>query len=145
MIQRGYCAGFPLEAFTRLGLLADFRRQDFDGDGSVEPRIDGAIHSAGGLVEELLVLDYRCPGKRTAQRKFLMSPEERDELMNFILQSQSAAAEEHRDAMKRMAEFAKEQRRHSEQIEALASASRDLVEVARIHARRLDRLDNLNP
>jgi len=74
-----------------------------------------------------------------------MSPEERDKLMNFILQSQSTAAEEHRDAMKRMAEFAKEQRRHSEQIEALASASRDLVEVARIHARRLDRLDNLNP
>jgi len=80
-----------------------------------------------------------------------MSPEERDKLMNFILQSQSTAAEEHRDAMKRMAEFAKEQRRHSEQfkavsaeIRALASVSRDLVEVARIHARRLDRLDNLN-
>jgi len=74
-----------------------------------------------------------------------MSPEERDELINFILQSQSNAAEEHRQAMERMAEFAKEQDRHTAQIQALASVSRDLVEIARIHGRRLDRLDNLNP
>jgi hypothetical protein len=72
-----------------------------------------------------------------------MSPEERDELIHFILQSQSNAAEEHRQAMERMAEFAKEQDKHTAQIQALAAVSRDLVEVARIHARRLDRLDNI--
>jgi hypothetical protein len=89
----------------------------------------------------------------------LMSPEERDDLMNFILQSQSNAAQEHRKAMERMAEFEKDQKNQSDQIkavsadlkavsaeiQALASVSRDLVEVARIHARRLDRLENLNP
>ena len=74
-----------------------------------------------------------------------MSPEERDELINFILQSQSTAAEEHRQAMERMAEFANEQDKHTAQIQALAAVSRDLVEIARIHARRLDRLDNRNP
>jgi len=74
-----------------------------------------------------------------------MSPEERDELINFILQSQSNAAEEHRKAMVRMAEFAREQDKHTAQIQALAAASHDLLEIARIHARRLDRLDSLNP
>jgi len=75
----------------------------------------------------------------------MMSPEERDELINFILQSQSTAAEEHRQAMERMAEFAKEQDKHTAQIQALAAVSRDVVEIARIHSRRLDRLDNPNP
>ena len=74
-----------------------------------------------------------------------MSPEERDELINFILQSQSNAAAEHRHAMERMVEFAKEQDRHTAQIQALAAVSRDLVEIARIHGRRPDRLDDLNP
>ena len=74
-----------------------------------------------------------------------MSPEERDELINFILQSQSTAAEEHRQAMERMAEFAKEQDKHTAQIQALAAVSRDVGEIARIHSRRLDRLDNPNP
>ena len=74
-----------------------------------------------------------------------MSPEERDELINFILQSHSTAAEEHRQAMERMAEFAKEQDKHPAQIQALAAVSRDVGEIARIHSRRLDRLDNPNP
>jgi hypothetical protein len=38
------------------------------------------------------------PEKRAAKGN-LMSPEERDDLMNFILQSQSNAAEEHRKAI----------------------------------------------
>jgi len=74
----------------------------------------------------------------------MMSPEKRDELINFILQSQSTAAEEHRQAMERMAAFAKEQDKHTAQIQALTAVSRDLVEIARIRGRRLDRLDNLN-
>jgi hypothetical protein len=74
-----------------------------------------------------------------------MSPEQRDELIHVISQSQSNAAEEHRRAMERIAEFAKQQDKHTAEIQALAAVSRDLVEVARIHARRLDRLDNLNP
>jgi hypothetical protein len=72
--------------------------------------------------------------------------------MNFILQSQSNAVEEHRKAMERMAQFEKEQKKQSDQInavsaeiQALASVSSDLVEVARIHARRLDRLESPNP
>ena len=81
-----------------------------------------------------------------------MSPEERDDLINLILQSQSNAAEEHRKAMERMDRFEKEQNKQSDQIkamsveiQALASVSSDLLKVARIHARRLDRLENLNP
>jgi len=81
-----------------------------------------------------------------------MSSEERDDLMNFILQSQSTAAEEHRKAMKRMDRFEKEQNKQSDQIkamsaeiQALASVSSDLLKVARIHARRLDRLENPRP
>ena len=81
-----------------------------------------------------------------------MSPEERDDLINFILQSQSNAAEEHRKAMERMARFEKEQKKQSDQImavsaeiQALASVSADLLKVARIHARRLDRLENPRP
>ena len=88
-----------------------------------------------------------------------MSPEERDELMNFILQSQSAAAEEHRAAMTRlekldlemkehtsqMKEYSAQLDKHTEQIHTLASVCHDFLEVSRIHARRLDRLDGLHP
>ncbi len=67
-----------------------------------------------------------------------MSPEERDELMEFILQSQSNAAKRHQEAMKRMDEFGVE-------LKTLASVSRDLMEVARRHSHRLDDLEGLNP
>lgn len=67
-----------------------------------------------------------------------MSPEQRDEIIEFIRQSQSNAAAEHQAAMKRMAEFDVE-------LKALVAVSHNLVEVARFHSRRLDRLDNLNP
>ena len=77
-----------------------------------------------------------------------MSPEEREDLINFILQSQSNAAEEHRKAMERMDRFEKEQKNQSDQIravsaeiQALALVSADLLKVARIHASRLDRLE----
>jgi methyl-accepting chemotaxis protein len=93
-----------------------------------------------------------------------MSPEERDELMQFILQSQSSAAERHRDAMQELHEFGlelkeqtkqlkeqtkqleqhtKQLEQHTQQIDGLAAISRDLVEVARLHSRRLDRLEGL--
>ena len=86
-----------------------------------------------------------------------MSPEERDELMDFILQSQSDAAErhqeamkQHQEAMKRMDAFGNEMREstaqlqehtaqlreHTEEIKVLASLSRDFLEVSRIHSRR---------
>jgi hypothetical protein len=81
-----------------------------------------------------------------------MSPEERDELMQFILQSQSTAAarnEEaaarHEEAMKELKEHTAELKEHTAQIQLLASVSHDLVEIARRHSQRLDRLDNLNP
>ena len=74
-----------------------------------------------------------------------MSPEERDELMEFILQIQSNAAVRHQEAMVRMAELEKELKEHTVQIQTLAAVSRDLVETARLHSNRLDRLDNLNP
>jgi len=81
-----------------------------------------------------------------------MTPEERDELMEFILQSQSNAAVRHEEAMKEIEEFRKDSRKHDEQLmeqanqlQTLASVSRDLLEVARLHAARLDRLDKLNP
>ena len=80
-----------------------------------------------------------------------MSPEERDELMQFILQSQSDAAEHHREMMEEHRELTKKQREMTEQqretsteVQTLAAACRDLVEVARIHSRRLDRLEGLN-
>ena len=80
-----------------------------------------------------------------------MSPEER-EMMQFILQSQSDAAEEHRKAMKRMDRMDahldrmdKQLDKQSADIQALARISRDLVEVERRHSKRLDRLDKLNP
>jgi len=60
-----------------------------------------------------------------------MSPEERDELMDSILQSQS-------NAQKRKDEF-------SVELQTLAAVSRDLVEVARRHSRRMDDLEGLNP
>lgn len=81
-----------------------------------------------------------------------MSPEERDELIQFILQSQSNAAERHDEMMKdieesraELKEHTAELKEHTVQIQALASVSRDLLEVARLHARRLDLPDNLNP
>ena len=67
-----------------------------------------------------------------------MSPEERDDLMHFILESQSNAAEEHRKAMERMKKFDK-------QLQRLAALCHDLVETARRHDRRLDNLEGLNP
>jgi hypothetical protein len=67
-----------------------------------------------------------------------MSPKERYEIIEFLLQSQSNAAERHQEAMNRMDEF-------SHELAALAAITRDLVEVARLHSKRLDRLDNLNP
>ena len=73
-----------------------------------------------------------------------MSPEERDELMEFILQSQANAALRHQDAMSRMDEFDKQMKENTVQIQALAAVSRDLVEIVRRHSSRLDRLDNLN-
>jgi hypothetical protein len=54
------------------------------------------------------------------------------------LQSQSSAAERHQEAMKRMDEFDVE-------LRTLAAVSRDLVETARRHSRRLDDLEGLNP
>jgi hypothetical protein len=81
-----------------------------------------------------------------------MSPEERDELMQFILQSQSTAAARHEEAAARHQEAMQELNAHTaqlreqtSQIQLLASVSHDLVEIARRHSQRLDRLDNLNP
>ncbi len=88
-----------------------------------------------------------------------MSPEERDELIQFILQSQSNAAvrheeamqwheeatQRHEEAMKQLAEHASQLKEQTAQIETLAKVSHDLVEIARRHSQRLDRLDNLNP
>jgi hypothetical protein len=74
-----------------------------------------------------------------------MSPEERDELMEFILQSQANAALRHQDAMSRMDEFDKQMKESTVQIQALAAVSRDHVEIVRRHSSRLDRLDDLNP
>jgi hypothetical protein len=78
-----------------------------------------------------------------------MSPEERADLMEFILQSQSSAAVRHQEAMKQMDEFGIELREHTAQlrqhtaeIQVLASVSRDLLEVSRIHSRRLDQLES---
>ena len=87
-----------------------------------------------------------------------MSPQERDELMEFILQSQSNAAEtnremsethrkimeEHREIMGEHRGIMKGLQQNTTQIEALVVASHDLVEVARIHSRRLDRLEGLS-
>ena len=73
-----------------------------------------------------------------------MSPGERNELMEFILQSQSNAALRHQEAMSRMDEFDKQMKENTVQIQALAAVSRDLVEIVRRHSSRLDRLDNLN-
>ena len=35
-----------LEAFAEAGARGEMRREDFDGDGAVEPRVDGAVHLA---------------------------------------------------------------------------------------------------
>ena len=74
-----------------------------------------------------------------------MSPEERDELIEFILQSQSNAALRHQEAMSRMDGLDQQMKENTIQVQALAAISRDLVEIARRHSNRLDRLDNLNP
>ncbi len=66
-----------------------------------------------------------------------MSPEERDELMEFILQSQSNAAQRHQEAMKELAEQKK-------QLGVLATITHNMVKVARSHSRRLDRLEGLS-
>jgi hypothetical protein len=72
--------------------------------------------------------------------------------MQFILQSQSNAAARHEEAMKEFEEFRKGQQKHDRQLKKqsiqlrkLAQVSHDLVEVARLHSARLDRLDGLNP
>jgi len=67
-----------------------------------------------------------------------MSAEERDEIIEFLLQRQSNSAERHQEAMNRMEQFDKE-------LAALAAITRDVVEVARLHSKRLDRFDDLNP
>ena len=79
-----------------------------------------------------------------------MSPEERDELMQFILESQSNAARERRDAAKERREMAQDHREFRKElketradIKALAALSRDLLKVEQIHSRRLDRLEGL--
>jgi hypothetical protein len=77
-------------------------------------------------------------GAVTISKGTPMTPEQRDELMAFILQSQSTAAEEHRNAMARMDQFDLE-------LRALLAVSHDLVEGARRHDRRLDDLEGLNP
>jgi len=74
-----------------------------------------------------------------------MSPEERDELIHFILQSQSNAARRHEEAMEELREHARKIEANTDQINGLAAISRDLVEVARRHPARLDRLDGINP
>lgn len=74
-----------------------------------------------------------------------MTPEERDELIHFILQSQANAATEHEETRKQMAELRTESRENTQQIKALAAVSHDLVEIARRHSRRIDGLEGLNP
>ena len=81
-----------------------------------------------------------------------MSPEERDGLIQFILQSQSNAAALHEEAMHELKEHSAQLKEHSSQlreqssqIQALGMVSHDLVEVARRHSQRLDPLDHLNP
>jgi hypothetical protein len=73
-----------------------------------------------------------------------MSPEERDDLMQFILECQSSAAREHREIRKDNRELKARQLETMKEIETLAAASRDLLKVAQIHSRRLDRLEGLN-
>lgn len=79
-----------------------------------------------------------------------MSPEDR-EMMQFILQCQSEAAADNREAkerLRRMDEHQEENRRQQERtsadIQSLLVLTHDLVEVARLHSRRLDRLDGLS-
>ena len=82
-----------------------------------------------------------------------MSPEER-EMMHFILQCQSEAAADHRAAMESLREMKerqeesrrqqeKQHERTSAKIDRLVAVTHDLVKVARMHSRRLDRLDGL--
>lgn len=80
-----------------------------------------------------------------------MSSEERDELINFILQSQSNAAqwrEEHesnmRDFEKRMRETEKKDEEFRSELRELAVITRGLVEIARRHDPRLDLLEGLS-
>lgn len=74
-----------------------------------------------------------------------MSPEKRDELMQFILQSQSNAAQRHEEAMVELNAHSAQLKEHTSQLQALAALGRDLVETARRHYQRLDRLDSPNP
>ncbi len=73
-----------------------------------------------------------------------MSPEERDELMQFILESQSNAAQRHQEAMKRLEDDEVKLRETAAYIGTVAKLTHELVETARIHSRRLDRLEGLS-
>ena len=73
-----------------------------------------------------------------------MSNEERHELMQFILESQSNAAQRHQEAMKRQEDDKVELRKTGAYIETVAKMTHELVEVARMHSRRLDRLEGLS-
>src|SRR6266404_2498739 len=44
MIQAGNSARFALESFAQFGTIRKMRRQNFDGDDAVEPRVARAVH-----------------------------------------------------------------------------------------------------
>jgi len=80
-----------------------------------------------------------------------MSPEERDELIDFILQSQANAADRHlqlADNVEKLADttgkLADKVDMLADKVNTLAGTVQGLVEVARIHSRRLDRLEGLS-
>ncbi len=54
VIQLGQCAGFAREAFGKGGIFADFRRQDFQSDVAVEPRLTRFVNgSHASLAQQL--------------------------------------------------------------------------------------------
>ena len=76
-----------------------------------------------------------------------MTPEER-EMMHFILRCQSEAAAdnlaEKLAAKERFREMDALHKQHSAELKILKAATHDLLKVARMHSRRLDRLDGLS-
>ena len=67
-----------------------------------------------------------------------MSPDEREELIDFILQSQANTAD-------KLEVLTADHKVLTADVSALASICQGLVEVARRHDRRLDGLEGLNP
>ena len=64
MVQAGDGAGFALEALAEIWAVGEMRREDFDGDDSVEARVARAIdlsHAAGAQGGDNLVgAEFGC-------------------------------------------------------------------------------------